>query len=150
MRASGNKSYSFVCERLNPRQNSFRLQKWFWLRFNKVIMHFSPLKGLKQNKGGSEIYKTNGALRLWWDESSRCLSYTHLQTQTSELRGFFAFWDFTLFSKHFLCPRKQLSKALHSDYVHICYYADLVMNRKQLVHDSFNVTKRKQRFVCLR
>lgn len=38
-------------------------------------MHFSPLKGLKQNKGGSEIYKTNGALRLSGDESFGLLSY---------------------------------------------------------------------------
>lgn len=53
-------------------------------------MHFSPLKGLKQNKGGSEIYKTNGALRLAGDESSGCLSRAHLQTQKSQsARKFF-------------------------------------------------------------
>lgn len=64
-------------------------------------MHFSLPKGLKQNKGGSEIYKTNGALWLSWDESSECLNYTHLQTQKSKLARMF-FFSFFLFLSEIL------------------------------------------------
>lgn len=60
-------------------------------------MHFSLPKGLKQNKGGSEIYKTNGALWLSWDESSECLNYTHLQTQKSKLARMFFFSFIVIF-----------------------------------------------------
>lgn len=76
-------------------------------------MHFSPLKGLKQNKGGSEIYKTNGALRLSSDESSGCLSYTHLQTQKSKsARIFFFFLSeiLTLFLQALSLPKEKAIK----------------------------------------
>lgn len=112
----GTKAILFVCEMLNPRQNSFRLQKWFWLRFNKVIIHCSSLKGLKQNKEGSEIYKTNGALRLSGDESSRSKSYTHLQTQNSKSTRIlfffppFFFLIFYIIFKLFFLPKEKANQ----------------------------------------
>lgn len=60
-------------------------------------MHCSTLKGLKQNKEGSEIYKTNGALRLSGDESSRSMSYTHLQTQKSKSTRILSFSPLSFF-----------------------------------------------------
>lgn len=57
-------------------------------------MHCSSLKGLKQNKAGSEIYKTNGALRLSGDESSRSMSYS--KPRKARVLGFFFFLSFFL------------------------------------------------------
>lgn len=100
-------------------------------------MHCSTLKGLKQNKEGSEIYKTNGALRLSGDESSRSMSYTHLQTQKSKsTRILFFFPPFFLsdilhyFPSFFSAQGKSESKVLCSDYAQTCHYADFLINRK--------------------
>ena len=89
-------------------------------------MHCSSLKGLKQNKGGSEIYKTNGALRLSRDESSRSMSYTHLQTQKSKSARILFFFFFLsdilhYFPSFFYAQGKSESKALCSDYAQMCY-----------------------------
>lgn len=90
-------------------------------------MHCSSLKGLKQNKAGSEIYKTNGALRLSGDESSRSMSYS--KPRKARVLGFF-FLSFFLsdilhyFPSFFSAQGKSESKALCSDYAQMCHYAD--------------------------
>lgn len=36
----------------------------------------------------------------------------------------------------FSAPQENIVKDVTSDYARVCYYADLLMNGKQLVHDS--------------